>query len=74
MIVPFDAIDEATLANLIEEFVTREGTDYGDYELTLNDKVQAVQHGLNTGELVIIYIQSTQSVNIVKKEQLENSM
>ena len=70
MIIPYQDLATATLENLIEEFVTREGTDYGEYELSLQDKVSSVKQGLTTGELVILFIDSTQSVNIVKKEQL----
>ncbi len=70
MIIPYQDLAQATLENLIEEFVTREGTDYGEYELSLQDKVSSVKQGLTTGELVILFIDSTQSVNIIKKEQL----
>ncbi|MEH6444197.1 MAG: YheU family protein [Oceanospirillaceae bacterium] len=70
MIIPHTSIDKETLQNLIEEFVTREGTDYGDYALTLQDKVSAVQKKLNCGEVVILYVESTESVNIVEKKAL----
>ncbi len=70
MIVPYKDLDASTLDNLVEEFVTRDGTDYGDYELTLQDKVRSVKQGLVSGELVILFIDSTQSVNIIKKDQL----
>jgi uncharacterized protein YheU (UPF0270 family) len=70
MIIPYQDLATATLENLIEEFVTRDGTDYGEYELTMLDKVRTVKQGLAKGELVILFIDSTQSVNIVNKEQL----
>jgi len=70
MIIPHQSLATDTLQNLIEEFVSREGTDYGDYDLTLQDKVQSVQAKLDTGEIVILYIESTQSVNIVERQSL----
>ncbi|MFT5708804.1 MAG: hypothetical protein ACI9ES_003108 [Oceanospirillaceae bacterium] len=70
MIIPHQSLDKQTLQNLIEEFVTREGTDYGEYTLTLQDKVSAVQQRLVSGDVVILYIESTESVNIVEKQAL----
>ena len=70
MIIPHQSLATDTLQNLIEEFVSREGTDYGDYDLTLQDKVQSVQAKLDTGEIVILFIESTQSVNIVERQSL----
>jgi len=70
MIIPHQSLAADTLQNLIEEFVSREGTDYGYYDLTLQDKVQSVQAKLASGEIVILFIESTQSVNIVERESL----
>jgi uncharacterized protein YheU (UPF0270 family) len=70
MIVPYQSIAASTLQNLIEEFVTREGTDYGEYDFSLQDKVSAITQRLRSGELVILYIDSTDSVNIVDKQSL----
>ncbi|EPJ50944.1 MAG: hypothetical protein OFPI_18750 [Osedax symbiont Rs2] len=73
MIIPHTSLAVETLQNLIEEFVTREGTDYGNYELSMADKVSAVQGRLRTGEVVILYIESSESVNIVEKQSLSNT-
>ena len=70
MIIPFNSIPVDTLQNLIEEFVTREGTAYGDYQQTLEDKVNSVRQRLSSGEVVILFIESTQSVNIVDRQSL----
>ncbi|MCJ8298201.1 MAG: YheU family protein [Pseudomonadales bacterium] len=73
MIIPYKSLAADTLKNLIEEFVTRDGTDYGNYELSMAEKVSAVESRLSSGEVVIMYIESTESVNIVERQQLENS-
>lgn len=72
MIIPHQSLGTDTLQNLIEEFVSRDGTDYGEYDLTLQDKVKSVQGKLDSGEVVILFIESTQSVNIVEKQSLNN--
>ena len=73
MIIPYKSLAADTLKNLIEEFVTRDGTDYGNYELSMAEKVSAVESRLSSGEVVIMYIESTESVNIVERQQLANS-
>ena len=40
MIVPYDQISEDALQGLIEEFITRDGTDYGFEEVPLSTKVE----------------------------------
>ena len=73
MIIPYKSLAADTLKNLIEEFVTRDGTDYGNYELSMAEKVSAVESRLSSGEIVIMYIESTESVNIVERQLLANS-
>jgi uncharacterized protein YheU (UPF0270 family) len=51
--VPHGALAAEVLRCLIEEFVTRDGTDYGTVERTLGEKVAAVMQQLEAGELVI---------------------
>ena len=39
MLIPWQDLSPETLENLIESFVLREGTDYGEHERTLEQKV-----------------------------------
>ena len=41
--IPVDALSRQALDGLIEEFVTRDGTDYGTEERSLDDKKDAVR-------------------------------
>ncbi|MCB9630016.1 MAG: YheU family protein [Sandaracinaceae bacterium] len=49
MIVPYERLSEAALHGVVEEYITREGTDYGHSEATLEDKRQAVLRQLRAG-------------------------
>ena len=49
------ALSPEALEGLIEEFVTRDGTDYGLEERTLDDKKAAVRRQLDRGEVVIVF-------------------
>ena len=64
MIIPHTRLDAVTLRNLVEEFVTREGTDYGEQEYSLADKVAQLLDKIQRGEVVITYDEATESVNL----------
>ena len=42
LVVPWDQLSPDALRGVIEEFVTREGTEYGDQDVPLETKVAAV--------------------------------
>lgn len=64
MIIPIDELDPDTLDNIIAGFVLREGTDYGDYEVTFEQKVAQVKAQLQAGEAVLVYSELHESVDI----------
>ena len=70
MIVPPDRLASDTLQALIEEFVTRDGTDYGEEEISLAEKVAEVSRRLKAGDAVILFSDSTGQCNIVPKASL----
>jgi hypothetical protein len=67
MIIPADSIDNETLHSLVESFVLREGTDYGEVEITMQEKVEQIIEQLRLGDIVIEYSEEHESVNIIKK-------
>ncbi|MBA5762724.1 YheU family protein [Vibrio sp. 404] len=69
MIVPWQGISAETLENLIREFVLREGTDYGDMEISLQDKVDQVKAQLASGEAVIVYSELHETVDIQLRQK-----
>lgn len=64
-VVPHAALQPATLRSLIEEFVTRDTTDYGVRERTLDEKVADVMRQLDRGEAVVVFDADSGTVNIV---------
>ena len=67
MDVPYTALDRDVLRAVIESFVLREGTDYGERELALDDKVHRVLRLLERGEAQIVFDPETETVDIVTK-------
>ena len=70
MIVPYSALEVDTLNALVEEFVSRDGTDYGDEEVSLAEKVSEVKRMLKSGEAAIVFVASTGDCNIVRADSL----
>ncbi|PHM74549.1 YheU family protein [Xenorhabdus kozodoii] len=68
MIIPWQQLEADTLLNLIEGFVLREGTDYGEQEKTLEQKVQDVKRQLERGEVLLVWSELHGTVNILPKE------
>jgi len=64
MHIPIDQIEPETLRNIAEAFVLREGTDYGDYEMSFATKVEQVLAQLHSGEAILVYSELHESVDI----------
>ncbi|CAM2988141.1 YheU family protein [Vibrio rarus] len=64
MIVPWKEIAPQTLETLIKEYILREGTDYGDVEISLQDKIEQIQLQLQQGTAVIVYSELHESIDI----------
>jgi uncharacterized protein YheU (UPF0270 family) len=74
VIVPAVALNPETLDRLIEEFVTREGTDYGLWETSLQKKCEAVKRQLDNGEAVIVYDPVSETSTIVTHEEAHRGL
>jgi len=63
--VPHTELSAELLQAVIESFVLREGTDYGEGEFSLEDKVAKVIAQLKRGDAKIVFDPETDSVTIV---------
>ncbi|WP_304165696.1 YheU family protein [Lonsdalea britannica] len=71
MIIPWKELAADTLENLIESFVLREGTDYGEHERTLEQKVADVRRQLESGEVVLVWSELHETVNLMPRAQFK---
>ena len=65
-----DDLSPEALRGLVEEFVTRDGTDYGVVERSVEEKIAGVMAQLATGEVRIVFDRETESANIVTVREL----
>lgn len=69
MIIPLAQLPADTLHAIIENFVLREGTEYGSEDVSLNDKIAQVHQQLKQGSACLVYSELHETVNIVPAEQ-----
>jgi len=62
--VPYGELSAELLNAVIESFVLREGTDYGEREFSLEDKVARVISQLKRGEARILFDPESESVTV----------
>ncbi|CNI25243.1 Uncharacterised protein family (UPF0270) [Yersinia thracica] len=67
MLIPWQQVDSETLDNLLEAFVLREGTDYGEQERSLTQKVADVRRQLVSGEAVLVWSELHETINIMPR-------
>ena len=63
--MPYTELSEEALRGVLESFVLREGTDYGEREFSLDQKVQHVLGQLRRGEARIVFDPGTETIDIV---------
>lgn len=64
--IPCADLAPDTLRKVIESFVLREGTDYGEHDASLEQKVAHVMSQLQRGEARIVFDTTSESVDIVR--------
>ena len=62
--IPVNRLSPEALQGVIEEFVSRDGTDYGEIEVSQETKFRQVKQKLETGSAVLIFDDETETTNI----------
>ena len=65
--VPYTELATELLHAVVESYVLREGTDYGEKEFSLEEKVAHVIGQLKRGDAQIVFDPESESVSIVKR-------
>jgi len=74
MIIPLEQLSDEVLRAIIEEFILREGTEYGDINITKEAKISQVKKQLELGSAVLVYSELYETVNILPSEQFQEGM
>lgn len=74
VVVPHTELSTDALRGVVEAFVLREGTEYGEREFTLEEKLAHVMRQLERGEARIVFDPQSQSVDIVVTREVQQRL
>jgi uncharacterized protein len=66
IVVPYSQVSPDALRGLIETFVLREGTEYGERDVELEVKLTQVMRQLQRGEARIVFDPVSETIDIVR--------
>lgn len=73
MLIPYDQLEPETLTRLIEDFVTRDGTDNGD-DTPLQTRVLRVRQALTKGQAFIVFDLDSQQCQLMLKHDIPKEL
>ena len=73
MLIPYQMLETETLQRLLEDFVTRDGTDNG-FEDSLEQRVAQVRKQLERRELLIVFHPDTGDASLSHKRDVPPDM
>jgi|TARA_B100000446_G_C10531078_1_gene333692 uncharacterized protein YheU (UPF0270 family) len=72
--IPYQSLSADALAGIVQEFASRDGTDYGEFEFSLADKVSQVEAQLKSGHLSLLFDPISQSCQIVNSREWKSNL
>ena len=65
MQIPYDQLSEDTLTAILEEYASREGTEYGEVDYSLAQKVTMLRKQLERGDVGISFDTQTETCSLI---------
>jgi len=63
-VIPVNKLSAKALKGVIEEFISRAGTDYGAIEASMETKFRQIKYKLENGLAVLVFDDETETTNI----------
>jgi uncharacterized protein YheU (UPF0270 family) len=67
--IPVGRIEAAVLDALLEEFATRDGTDYGAVETAVDERVAQLRARLQRGEMALLFDSDSEQWDLLSRDQ-----
>ncbi|ETX10861.1 hypothetical protein MUS1_12855 [Marinomonas ushuaiensis DSM 15871] len=71
-LIPHDSLSPDTLEQILDDIVSRDGTDYGDYDLSVAQKREQALRYLKSGEAFLLFDTESETIKMVPKDALSN--
>lgn len=72
--IPAERLNAEIMTAIIEEFILREGTDYGAQEVDFSSKVAQVRALLKAGEVTITFDPKTENCTLLTRQQFHREV
>lgn len=70
--IPYEKLSDAALTGVLEEYITREGTDYGMIERGVESQLDKARALLKSGKVIIVFDEVHERCQIVEARLLNN--
>jgi uncharacterized protein YheU (UPF0270 family) len=70
VVIPHTELSPEALRGVIESFVLREGTEYGERDVPLDTKIAQVLRQIEWGEAQILFDPNSETVDVVVKQRM----
>ena len=70
VVIPYEQLSDSALEGILEEFITREGTNYGFYEYTVKEQLVKARLMLEEGKVSIVFDAVLERCHIIDERQL----
>jgi uncharacterized protein len=67
--ISVEALSPEALAGIIDNFIVREGTDYGAVEVDHETKIERIRRQMAKGDIVITFDPNTESVSLLTRRE-----
>jgi len=71
--IPYDQLSPDTVTAVIEEYVTRAGTDYGEKEIPFDQQIIQIKKYLKAGTAFIVFNKETMTCSIVLRDNFKET-
>lgn len=73
MLIPHTLLEPETFQRLLEDFVTRDGTDNG-YEASLAERVERLRRQIERGDVLIVFHPETGDASLTHRRDVPADM
>ncbi len=67
-VIPVNRLSQEALQGVIEEFISRDGTDYGEVEVSMETKFRQAKYKLESGLAILIFDDEAETTNIFSRD------
>lgn len=72
VIIPPEQVNIDSLRSIVESVIVRDGTDYGERELSLEEKVDILLPQVLRSEVLISFDEDTETITLIPKQDANN--